>query len=364
MKICFMGLTGYQLLNGNNASHVVGPDVYQILLARELLKHGFQISYINYDEGGDKTECIDGIEVIKIYPVKNNLNIFQKARAIAQAMKQADADIYFQQGGAGPITPLLCRLTGKKFIMSIGHDAYVDPVLRKTSGFRFNLKTYLEIKMAHTILVLSRSQQNMLKKYFGRDSDITRIHITLPSTDIPIKTQPPLVLWVGTIYPRKQPELFLELAKVVPQATFQMIGGSLDREYYKTIEEKAKIISNLQFIGYVPYDRINDYFSRASLFVSTSTSEGFPNVFIQSWMNYTPVVSLNIDPDDVIKKNGLGFHSMNFEQMVSDIKKLLENDGLRKYYGINCRQYAEENHNIKKVVEKHIEVFNRLSVNR
>ena len=62
MKICFMGLTGYKLLSGDRSSGVVGPDVYQVLLARELLKHGFQVAYINYDEGGPKTETIDGIE--------------------------------------------------------------------------------------------------------------------------------------------------------------------------------------------------------------------------------------------------------------------------------------------------------------
>jgi hypothetical protein len=45
MKICFMGLTGYQLLSGKQTGEVVGPDVYQTLLARELLNHSFQIAY-------------------------------------------------------------------------------------------------------------------------------------------------------------------------------------------------------------------------------------------------------------------------------------------------------------------------------
>ena len=235
MKICFMGLTGYRLLSGDRASGVVGPDVYQVLLARELLKHGFQVAYINYDEGGPKTEIIDGIEVIKVYPVKSRLNIFQKCLAISRAMKKADADIYFQQGGAGPFTPLYCRLTGRKFVMSIGHDAYVDRELRKESGFVFNFKTAMEIRLAHSILVLSEKQRKLLKENFGRDSEIAGIHTPLPPPGMPQKKQPPLVLWVGSISERKQPELFLELAKALPQARFRMVGGSNKPDYIEKI---------------------------------------------------------------------------------------------------------------------------------
>jgi glycosyltransferase involved in cell wall biosynthesis len=360
MKVCFMGLTGYQLLRGDKQQAVVGPDVYQVLLARELLKLGFQVVYINYDEGGPPVENIDGIEVIKIYPVDNSLNIIQKACIIAGAMKKADADIYFQQGGAGPLTPLFCRFTGKKCVISIGHDAYVDKSIRRGSGFAFNFKTALEIRLAHILIVLSESQKAMLKKNFGREGIVTGIHAPLPPRDMPQKTQPPVVLWVGTVYPRKQPELFLELARAIPQVSFRMVGGATDEGYVKAVKEKAKAIPNLELTGFIPYDQINDYFSRASVFVSTATSEGFPNVFIQAWMNYTPVVSLNIDPDDVIKRYKLGFHSETFERMVKDIQILLGDEKLRDQMGSNCRRYTEENNDIKQLVKKHIEVFKRL----
>jgi len=360
VKICFMGLTGYKLLSGDRSSGVVGPDVYQVLLARELLKHGFRVAYINYDEGGPGEESIDGIEVIKVYPMDNNLNLLQKSCAISRAMRKANADIYFQQGGAGPFAPLFCRLTGRKFVMSVGHDAYVDKKLRKDSGFVFNFKTAMEIRLAHTILVLGENQKKMLKENFGRASSVAGIHTPLPPPGMPQKAQPPLVLWVGSIQERKQPELFLELAEAIPQAQFQIVGGSPDKEYVKKIENRAKNIPNLKYTGFVPFNEINEYFRQASVFVSTSLSEGFPNVFIQAWMNYTPVVSLNIDPDNVIGSYGLGFHSKTFEKMVEDIKTLLGDGKLRNQMGENSRRYTEENHDLKEVVKKHIAVFKRL----
>ena len=214
--------------------------------------------------------------------MNNHLNLLQKSCAIGRAMRKANADVYFQQGGAGPFTPLFCRLTGRKFVMSVGHDAYVDPELRKDSGFASNFKTALEIRLADKILVLGENQKKLLKENFGRNSTVASIHTPLPPPGMPQKAQPPVVLWVGSIQERKQPEMFLDLAEAMPQARFQIVGGSADKEYVKKIENRAKKIPNLEYVGFVPYEEINKYFSHASIFVSTSLSEGFPNVFIQT----------------------------------------------------------------------------------
>ncbi len=214
-------------------------------------------------------------------------------------------------------------------------------------------------QLAHKYCI-SEKQKRLLKENFGRGSTVVGIHAPLTPPGMPQKAQPPVVLWVGTIYPRKQPELFLELAKAVPQARFQMVGGSSNQSYVDEIKQKAEAIPNLEYAGFVPYDEVSKYFSRASVFVSTSTSEGFPNVFIQAWMNYTPVVSLNIDPDNVIDRYKMGFHSRTFEQMVRDIKTLLGDEKLRSGMGENSRRYVEQNHDIKEMAKKHIAVFKEL----
>ena len=46
--------------------------------------------------------------------------------------------------------------------------------------------------------------------------------------------------------------------------------------------------------------------------------------------------------------------------MVEDIKNLLLDGELRKQMGENSRRYAEQNHDIKEVVKKHIEIFSEL----
>ncbi|MCK4733979.1 MAG: glycosyltransferase, partial [Methanophagales archaeon] len=85
--------------------------------------------------------------------------------------------------------------------------------------------------------------------------------------------------------------------------------------------------------------------------------EGFPHAFIQAWMHYVPVVSLNADPDELISEKKLGFHSKTFEQMVEEVKTLLNNEALREEMGVNGRKYVEREHDITKNIREYIEVF-------
>jgi glycosyltransferase involved in cell wall biosynthesis len=142
-----------------------------------------------------------------------------------------------------------------------------------------------------------------------------------------------------------------------------MIGGKAEREpqLYNDVTVAAQKLLNLRFHGFIPYHRIDDYFKRAAIFVNTSSIEGFPNTFLQAWAQYSPVVSLNVDPDDIIRKEKLGFCSGTFKRLITDLITLLENETLRKNMGERAREYVEKEHDIKEVVKKYIKIFNKLS---
>ncbi len=160
----------------------------------------------------------------------------------------------------------------------------------------------------------------------------------------------------------KQAELFVKLAKEIPDAIFQMIGGPIHDEvqYYEELKKSANETQNLDFLGFVPYQEVNQYFERAAIFVNTSTHEGFPNTFLQAWANYTPVVSLNIDPDEIICNIKLGFHSKTFEQLILDVKRLLHDKQLRDEMGRNARAYVEREHDISNLIPKYEKLFSDL----
>jgi glycosyltransferase involved in cell wall biosynthesis len=368
-RICFIALGAYPLLSKTYSENVTGPNIHQFLLAKELMKHDFKITFITYkDKDRPVIETIDGIEIIKISDKKccfNILNIIIKIYHIYNAMFKANAQIYFHAGGvAGPIS-IFCRSIGKQSIYSIASDALVNRriVTRKIREFnqsKFGLEylgNWLEIKLANAIIIQSEYQKKMLMKNYGKNGTLIKMPFPITKERMPEKTNPPIILWVGSMAEVKQPELFLKLAESVPEAGFQMIGGSGNLDFYEGIRDSAEKISNLEFFGVVPFNEIDRYFRRASILVNTSMFEGFPNAFIQAWMNYVPVVSLNADPDELICNNKLGFHSKTFDQMVNDLRIVLNNEEKREELGRNAREYVEREHNITLLINKYIEIF-------
>ena len=371
IKICFVALTAYPLLAGKNADNIIGPDVHQVILAKELIKHDFKITFITYNEGGEPVEYINGMEVIKIHEDAYRLRILyivSKVFRIWNAMRKANAHIYIHTGGV--TTSLFCRLTRKKFVCDIASDALVNRKLITRKIREFNQSkisisafgNWLDIKLADAIIVQNKYQETMLKKNFGKDSSLIKMPFPLTEQGMPEKANPPIVLWVGAMAEVKQPELFVRLAEAIPEARFQIIGGpSGNGELYDRIKTSSKRISNFEHLGVIPFDEINEYFSRASILVNTSMFEAYPPyAAMQAWMSYTPVVSLGDNSDEVMRRYNMGFHSKTFDQLVEDVKTLLKDEALMEEMGVNGRKYVESEHDLTHIVGEYIELFYRI----
>jgi glycosyltransferase involved in cell wall biosynthesis len=373
IKICFVALGAYPLLSGKNAECITGPDVHQVILAKELIKHDFKITFITFNEGGAPVEYINGIEIIKIHEDIYRLrilNIILKVFRIWNAMRKAKAHIYFHHGCATGVCSLFCRMMKKKVAYHIGSDALVNRCLvtKKIKEFnqsKFSLGIFgnwLEIKFADAVIAQNEYQIEMLKENFGKDGVLIKKPFPLTKREIPEKANPPIVLWVGAMAEVKQPELFVKLAEATPEARFQIIGGHAGNpELYGKIKESSKRISNFEHLGVIPFDEINEYFSRASILVNTSMFEAYPPyAAMQAWMNYTPVVSLGDNSDEVMCKCNMGFHSKTLKQLIKDVKTLLKNEKLREEMGVNGRKYVEREHDITHIIIEYVKLFNHV----
>lgn len=361
IKLCIISLGAYPLLAGKSTKNIIGPDVHQAILAKEFFRQGFKVSVVCYGDKYPLTEYIDGIEIIKIK--ENNcrpraINITLKVLQIWNAMRKSNAHIYFHAGGVIGISSIFCKLAGSIYVYGIASDALVNRKIITKRIREFNqsklslraLGNWLDIMLADAVIVQSTYQMKMLKKNYGKESVL--IKMPFPLRGNPEKVKPPIALWVGSMAEVKQPEIFLELAARIPEGRFQMIGGySGSPKLYDRIRDESKKISNLEFFGVVPFNEIDDYFSQASILINTSMFEGFPNAFIQAWMHYLPVISLNADPDEVICRKNLGFHSKTVEKMVEDLKILLDNQKLREEMGKNARKHAEKEHNAELIIK-------------
>ena len=102
------------------------------------------------------------------------------------------------------------------------------------------------------------------------------------------------LIWVNNIKRLKRPELFIKLARQLPEYECVMIGRMAEGNYGKHIEALIQSApKNLIYLGPLSFDATNAQIGQSDLLLYTSEPvEGFGNSFIQAWLRNAPTVSL------------------------------------------------------------------------
>ena len=371
MKVCFFSPTAYSYFFPSEFTWAGGAEMQQILVARYMASKGIDVSFIVGDYGQKKIEIVDGIRLIKSFkPFVGNRKIrfLPDMYSIFNAMKIADADIYNQRSTSfytGQLA-IFASILRKKFTFSIGIDYNC---LKNCGGYlpKIMCELYrLGIKKADAVIAQTIKQQELMIKNYNVNPVLIRNGIHIPDAIAPIKYKDtehyrPKFLWVGSIRKRKRPELYIELAKQVQDAEFIMIGGEGDNpSFFEKIKEEASKVRNINYIGFVPPDKIGEYYRTAFAYINTSYLEGFPNTYLQSWVYGVPTLTIEIDPDNIISKNNIGIVSGSFENLISEVKRLIENPAERDSMSERAFNYVRENHSIENIAEKYINLFEEL----
>lgn len=166
---------------------------------------------------------------------------------------------------------------------------------------------------------------------------------TMTSKSLQFNWGKPFCLWVANIGPRKNPDKFIELAKYF-EATgidFIMVGSSSNNAYFKSIL-KNNPPTNFYYLGARTLEEVNGMLKESLFLVHTCSPEGFSNIFIQSWLQGKPAVTLFFDPSGFIEKYGLGFYSKTMQQLTIDVDRLINDHELRRTMGNKAYDFAKE----------------------
>lgn len=372
MKVCFFSPTAYSYFNRESDSWAGGAETQQFLLARRMIDRGVDVSFIVGDHGQADVEVFDGIEVIRSFaPFTGNrkLRFIPDMLKIKRAMEIADADVYNQRSTSfytGQLAWFASRM-GKRFTFSIGIDYNCYPDCQGHLSFPMTGMYRYGIRKADAVIAQTEEQRLLLKKNMKRDSVLIRNGIPIlenGSGSAAASSYPDVrkeLLWVGSFRRRKRPELFLEMARRMPEADFVIVGGGGDeRDFYTGIEREASTIPNLTAPGFVPPDEIEEYYRRAWAYVNTSVLEGFPNTYLHSWRHGVPTFTLEIDPDGIIEYNGLGRRAGDLENLVASLREICSNQGIREEMSARALKYVRDNHDIRDRGDDYIRLFERL----
>jgi len=350
MKICFIALKAYPVFNPKVKSNFGGSEVQLGLFALELAKkQDNKVYFLVFDHGQDNKETVGGVIVQKVS--RNTDNILIQAIKMAKILINVHADVYITRSlnYYVPLVGLISRLLGKKNIYMVASDKELDNTHYINNKMFGNFFVNLSFWLANSIVVQNEYQ----KKIFGQNFPNKKILLINSGYEIgDFKNQQGrYIFWVGRSENIKRPELFLKLAKAVPNEKFIIIcpPSKYNPKLSEKIRLEAQKINNLKFIRFVPFNKIDKYFLQAKIFVNTSTMEGFPNTFIQAAKNGVPIISLDVNPNNFITKYKCGYHCAgDFNKMVRYINFLSRNEKLYRELSLNAYNYAKENHDISK----------------
>jgi len=359
-------------LTTHHWNNTFGGAEYQIKLIIEQIRDLYDIYYIARNITYE-TKCNNNeIKLINIPHIsfmdRFGNSYFLDFLNIYKTLKIINPDIIYQRVHTAHtgIAAYYANKYNKNMIWHISHDNDIKP-------WEFNLKKqivfdYIDKRVADygirncsKIIGQTKDQNKLLKKYYNRKCEVIISNFQpLPAHEIQ-KEHPIKILWVANIKPIKHPEIFVEVAKHFEQfrnVTFCMIGANQNKKLTIQLEEEINKIKNLEYIGEKALKKVDELFCQAHIFVNTSASEGFPNTFIQAWMRRVPVVSLNVDPDNILKNHGIGFHSGRLEQLFKDTKRLIENEELRETMGKRAQEYAFRHHSLTNI-ENIVDLFDK-----
>ncbi len=170
-----------------------------------------------------------------------------------------------------------------------------------------------------------------------------------------------VVAWIGRSTPVKRADLFVTLARRLPEIQFVIVCQKATGDtQYQTLQDEIGQVPNLKHIERVPFDEVVNFLQDTAILVNTSDSEGFPNVFIQAGIAGCGLLSLNVNPDGFLEKEQCGICvNGDFEKLAEQVHLMMTNRGYESL-GANARKYVENHHNIELIINDYKALFERL----
>ncbi|PTO51487.1 glycosyltransferase family 1 protein [Vibrio splendidus] len=180
-----------------------------------------------------------------------------------------------------------------------------------------------------------------------------------------------VVMLVARLLVDKGVNEFFGAAKLVNQKysnVRMVLVGDIDPGNPKSITEaQLKLWGESNAIEHWGYSHdISDTMAKANIIVLPSYREGLPKSLIEAAACGRPVITTNVPGcRDAIEegKTGLLVPPRKIEELAEAIFILLDDKGMRQRFGENGRALAVSAFNIRDVVSKHLDIYNRSLIN-
>jgi glycosyltransferase involved in cell wall biosynthesis len=340
-----------------------GGAEYQIsLLIDALVASGaYDVHYL--------THVIDERERNRNYQVSRigaggaipRMGYLMEARPLYAALREINPGVIYQRVACG-YTGVCAAYAQRRSVPLIWHASHDTEVTSaRLDAARNVLRVRLEkwavgygIRRATRIVVQTRHQADLLQANFRRKADAIIANFHPAAAETLDKSGPLTVVWIANLKPWKRPDAFVRLARGLSgyaDVRFIMVGAPApsagNEGWQDSLMRSIETTENLRYLGRKSHEEVNELLGRSHVFVNTSTHEGFPNTFIQSWLRDVAVVSLQVDPDQVLEREQVGIAAHSEAGLLEAVRRLIENPAVRAQFAARGRAHASLHHSLR-----------------
>lgn len=162
-----------------------------------------------------------------------------------------------------------------------------------------------------------------------------------------------IVLAIARVSPPKKTDLFVDVARLLPQYNFVWIGNQ------REVTEFGELPENCYFLGNIP--NAGAYCSKADLVMLPSNYEGLPMVILEAMCFAKPVVASDVGGIGEIVRNEVnGYVLENDAHLFSEkIHRILENEELYLKFSQNSFDIFQNELTIDRMVRGYLDIYNR-----
>lgn len=370
------------IVNSHPKYLIGGAELFMYYCAREFKRNGHNVSMISvYPKGMDVgiPSKIETLEGIKIYHLPDAATDISTAVDFLKILNGLKTDVFLKMF-TDPSTVLLAGYALLKkvpYVLFMAHDGYCRKDAGTSVGGRYKVNFYTKFLMttaglygwalrrASKMLVQNNLQKELLFENFKiAADDVIKVGHPVPA-GMPEKDNPPIMIWSGRFQPWKNPEIFLELARRLPEYAFYIGGPAKDEketEYCKEIIRKAGELPNVKIYPFPEsFEKFLQFplYAKASLFIDAIESGGFENTIVQAMLRGVPVISFFRDFDGIMKNEKIGVCcNGNMDNLVGAVKFFMSNQAELKEMGDRAKNFAAREYDITPIASRILEHLN------
>jgi len=295
----------------------------------------------------------------------SSVNIIKLIRVLYQKIKYVNPDVILtstEHPIHSKVIFIFSKIFRKKLI--IWTESWCNKEEKYLIKLYHDFSKYM-LKKSDSILVHGKNQKSFClqqgideKKIFVFPFAINDLKEIEANHNIEVPSNKIIILYIGRLIKLKGIEILLKAFKKLEESNdniyLLIVGKGEDERYFKKLSNRLKI-KNVKFFGYL--ENVKSAYKVADIFVLPTyfykhQGEGWGLVINEATSMGLPVITTDAvgASKDLVKngKNGYIVKNGNVYMLFKAMKKIVNDDKMRKEMGINSRNIFEKYNDIEK----------------